>query len=315
MTMQLRDPYLVAAWPGMGSVALAAASYLVSKLEAKTIEEVPPENYFDVSAVVIEGGVISRVRFPRSVFFGWKSPSSGGRDLLLFVSEAQPTWRGHEYCDRVLDVAARHGVQQIFTFAAAPTPIHPRAKPRVLAATNDRTLLPRVREEGLSVLEEGQISGLNGVLLGSALARGLPGLCLLGEIPFYAVGVPNPKASLAVLEVFGQLTGIEIDFTELREQSRAVEEGLVQLLEQAQAAGAAPPQSDDETPSFTPPSVEEDAEARITPAVRKRIEELFRRAQTDRSLALILKQELDRHGCFKEYEDRFLDLFKKGERS
>ena len=36
-------------------------------------------------------------------------------------------------------------------------------------------------------------------------------------------------------------------------------------------------------------------------------------ATKDRSKAFELKQELDRLGLFKEYEDRFLDLFKKTE--
>ena len=31
----------------------------------------------------------------------------------------------------------------------------------------------------------------------------------------------------------------------------------------------------------------------------------------DRAKAIELKQELDRLGVFKDYEDRFLDLFKK----
>ena len=30
---KLRDPYLVAVWPGMGHVALAAGYYLLAKLE------------------------------------------------------------------------------------------------------------------------------------------------------------------------------------------------------------------------------------------------------------------------------------------
>jgi len=40
------------------------------------------------------------------------------------------------------------------------------------------------------------------------------------------------------------------------------------------------------------------------------IETLFEAAQKDRSRAHELKQELDRLDLFREYEDRFLDLFK-----
>jgi hypothetical protein len=38
---------------------------------------------------------------------------------------------------------------------------------------------------------------------------------------------------------------------------------------------------------------------------------LFDAARQDRAKAFELKQELDRLGRFAEYEDRFLDLFKR----
>jgi hypothetical protein len=41
------------------------------------------------------------------------------------------------------------------------------------------------------------------------------------------------------------------------------------------------------------------------------LERLFEQAARDRSKAFGLTHELDRVGVFKEYEDRFLDLFKK----
>ncbi len=53
--------------------------------------------------------------------------------------------------------------------------------------------------------------------------------------------------------------------------------------------------------------------ARLSPEDEQRIEQLFRQAREDRSKAYELKQELDRTGVFAEYEDRFLDLFKKSE--
>jgi hypothetical protein len=47
------------------------------------------------------------------------------------------------------------------------------------------------------------------------------------------------------------------------------------------------------------------------PADRERIETLFIASAADRSKAYELKRELDRLGVFAEYEDHFLDLFKK----
>jgi hypothetical protein len=57
------------------------------------------------------------------------------------------------------------------------------------------------------------------------------------------------------------------------------------------------------------PEPVEDEKPRSTEQLR--IEELFQEAAKDRSKAFELKQELDRLGILKEYEDLFLDLFKK----
>jgi hypothetical protein len=58
---------------------------------------------------------------------------------------------------------------------------------------------------------------------------------------------------------------------------------------------------------------EEKEERRHVPeSVVQKIEKLFEEAKTDKKKAYILKEELDKWGLFKMYEDRFLDLFKSG---
>jgi predicted ATP-grasp superfamily ATP-dependent carboligase len=133
----------------------------------------------------------------------------------------------------------------------------------VFAANTHAGLLPELRERGAELLDEGEISGLNGSFLAAAAARGLEGVCLLGEFPFYASGIANPKASSAVLACFTGLAGVALHRAELD-------------------------------------------------AVAARIETLFAEAARDRDRALALKAELDRHGLFMRFEDRFLDLFRQG---
>jgi uncharacterized protein len=48
-------------------------------------------------------------------------------------------------------------------------------------------------------------------------------------------------------------------------------------------------------------------------STKNRIEQMFTEARKDRGRAMRLKDELDRLGAFKQYEDRFLDLFKRAE--
>lgn len=48
-------------------------------------------------------------------------------------------------------------------------------------------------------------------------------------------------------------------------------------------------------------------------ATREKLEHMFSEARRDRAKAIELKRELDRLGVFEQYEDRFLDLFKRAE--
>lgn len=52
---------------------------------------------------------------------------------------------------------------------------------------------------------------------------------------------------------------------------------------------------------------------RLSARDESHIERLFEEATQDRSKAYELKRELDRLEVFADYEDRFLDLFKKPE--
>lgn len=312
----LKEPWLIAAWPGMGNVAAGAGAYLVAKLGAKLVFELPSSEFFDVQHIEVKEGLARIGRLPRSMVFEWQNPRDG-HDVLIFLGEAQPQQNGYAFCHRLLDYAMQRGVKRVFTFAAMATQLHPTSEPRVFGVATENDELLEVKNLDVEVLREGQISGLNGVLLAACAERNLPGVCLMGELPFFAAGVPNPRASQAVLEIFAQLADIEIDLTEIKEQAEAVEQGLLQLLEKMKES--ARQQSEEE--GFTIPEPEEDEseeeeankEKELDYATRQRIENLFEEANRNRSKAFQLKEELDRLSVFDQYEDRFLDLFKKGE--
>lgn len=322
--LQLNHPWLVAIWPGMGHVALNAGVYLLSKFGMTEIAEFEAHNGFDVDAVEVKDGIIQPVRRPRSRFFTWPDPNKR-HDLVVFVGEAQPPAGKYAFCRRVIEFARGLGVERVFTFAAMATRMHPEHASRVFAAATDGTELEELKRLELDVLLDGHIGGLNGVLLGAAAEAGLHGACLLGEMPHIFSQVPFPKASHAILDAFATLAGIELDLTELAAVAKAVEEQLGEILAQVEKQyGQQEEQTEEESEEGVESEMVEDAgepevEAerpevpRAPPKTRKRVEELFAAAAKDRSKAFELKQELDRLGLFKEYEDRFLDLFKKSE--
>lgn len=303
---KLNAPWLIAVWPGMGHVAVSAGYYLIAKLGMHMLAEFSPDELFEVEHVEVKDGLIHMGRMPRNRLLVWKDPR-GQHDIIVFFGEAQPPSGKYAFCRRLIGHARELGVERVFTFAAMATKMHPEHDSRVFGAATNEESLAELRQLDLEVLENGNIGGLNGILLGAASEAGLRGACLLGEMPHVFAQLPFPKASLAVLQVFAMIADITIDFSELVEQSNLMERKLGELLAQVEQAMEQRMPGEEETFSVEP------EEERLSPQDERRIEQLFEQAAQDRSTAYELKRELDRLDIFQEYEDRFLDLFKKPE--
>jgi proteasome assembly chaperone (PAC2) family protein len=308
---KLHKPWLVAVWPGMGHVAVSAGYYLISKLDMHAIAEFSPRELFDMEHVEVKRGILKSGRLPRSRLFAWKDPR-GERDLVVFIGEAQPPLGRYMFCRRLIEFAKELGVERVLTFAAMATQMHPERSSRVFAAATDEATLADLKQQEVEVLKTGQISGLNGVLLGVAGEMGLSGGCLLGEMSHFFAQLPFPAAALAVLKVFSKMAHIEIDLAELSEQADEMGHKLAEILAEVQRKIEEQGEGDEEDSeeSFLTEPVEE---PRLSPADERRIEQLFEKARDNRSKAYELKGELDKLGVFDLYEDRFLDLFKKAE--
>lgn len=303
---KLNRPWLVAVWPGMGHVAINAGYYLMAKLGMHLLAEFSSRELFDVEHVDVKDGLIRTGHLPRSRLFAWNDPD-GGRDIVVFIGEAQPPLGKYSFCRRLVEYARELGVERVFTFAAMASQMHPHNNSRVFGASTDEEGLDELKRSGLQILKDGQIGGLNGVLLGVAAEQGLRGACLLGEMPQIFAQLPFPKAALAVLKAFQEIAGIRIDLDELETQATDVEQKLGDLLEQMEHAMEEQSQPDEEAPEVET-TAEDDSPG---PGDIRRIEELFEQSRQDRSAAYELKRELDRLALYRQYEDRFLDLFKK----
>ena len=186
---ELHKPYLIAAWPGIGNIGLIAVDTLRGMLEAEKLAEIEPWDFFYPRAVSIRDGELKDMEFPACKLYFKKL---SGNELIFFVGEEQPSGgrKGYEMVNLVLDAALFWGCEMIYTVAAAAAPIHHTMKPRVWAAPNTEELISEVQRYPNTILMsdieerdgEGNISGLNGLLLGVARERGLKGVCLLGEI-------------------------------------------------------------------------------------------------------------------------------------
>ncbi|MDZ4752993.1 MAG: PAC2 family protein [Phycisphaerae bacterium] len=324
--IHLPRPWLVAAWPGMGDVATTAANHLIDGFAMIPIERMSPGARHDVSSVRIRGGLIDPVRLPQSVFFRAEQ-SSGRRDIIVFLSQAQPMQAAVGYAHEVLDVAERLDVERVVTFASLASRLLPPENPRVWGAATDSASLAELRRAEVPSIDDGEIGGLNGLLLGVAASRGIGGMCLLAEIPDFAPAVPNPKAARAALSVFSVLAGIDINLHPLNRREAVTDRILRDILQQIalreshddtldpfsrKGAKRTSRASDGETGRGGDSRRKKKRKANDSAAAQQ-IEALFIEAKKDQSQAVHLKSELDRLGLFARYEGRFLDLFRRAE--
>ena len=297
--IDIKEPVMIAGWPGMGSVALGVVDYLKKNLNAVKLADINIDPMTTLDSVVVEDGVASIPPAPRNVLYYTKKP-----ELIIFEGEAQiPGASGIRLLNRVLDVASNLGVRRIYTGAAFPLPISYKEAPEIYVAANKKSLLDPFKKLGVRSMEGGHISGLNGLILGFALERKIEAICLLATMPQYAIGLPNPKASRAIIETLRETLSFEIDTKEFDEYIKDMDEKMAIVEDKVKDVLTI----EKEEPEAPP------VDKKIPGYIMEKIEKLFREAKADRSKAAALKKELDRWDLYKLYEDRFLDLFRESQ--
>ncbi len=230
---KLNTPNLLAAWPGVGNVAIIISTYLTTKLNFKDLAEIDPASFFDPTGVLVEDSIIEAPQFPQSKFYYRKNDKKGGSDLVLFIGDDQPSSKGYELANCILDVALRFHVKRVYTCAAALTRIHHTEQPKVWGVATNPSMVHELKKLSLKQKGNLQIAGLNGLLLGVAKEREIDGMCLLGEVPMYASRMPNPMAALAVLRTLSRMLDIEIDLVELARLAEEAREKMKQAAAEA----------------------------------------------------------------------------------
>lgn len=234
-----KSPVLVCGMPGSGYVGKLGADHLIDVFKAKKAAEYTCDS-FPPQVNVKEDGTVAPLR--AELYF---APLKKPHDLLVFTADAQPTTSEGEYelSDAVVSFAKKCGVKTVFTLAAYITGSFSNA-PRVYGAGTSKTILEAISSKGVTLMKEGGISGMNGLLIGMAALRGLEGGCLLGETSGYVV---DAAASKSVLDALSRIIGVPIDTAKLKEKAEETQKVINQLqsmsAEQSQE-GTAPPRKE-----------------------------------------------------------------------
>lgn len=316
---RLWNPVLIVAWPGMGEVALRSASYLVKKLKSEAFAYLNSADYFYPTASIIKNGMLGIKELPQNYFYFWKNPNAKAgsktrcNDLIIFLSNTQPDlFTAGDYVNSILEVARLYKIRMIISFAAIPAPIDHIQGPEVWFTATNKELCKYLQGYNLEMMREGEISGMNGLFLGLAKKKGFSGFCLLSEIPVYTIQIENPRAVSAILASLKQILNLPLNLQELENQAHFIEGEINKLVDYLKEGAVLPggpgPISDAEVEKIKRSLTQL---THLPRSIKEKIEQLFELARKDIGKANELKRELDKWSVYKEYEDKFLDLFKK----
>jgi uncharacterized protein (TIGR00162 family) len=204
---KLREPILIAGLPGIAHIGKLAVEYLVHQLRARKFAELYSEHFPEW--VIREDGLAK----PLKVDFYSCRPDGLERDFILATADAQAASSFGQYklSGEILDVAVDHGVETVITMAAYVLSSR-ESRPSVVGTATDAESARMLREHEISLLEDGMIVGMNGLLIGLAVARGLRGFCLLGTTQG---GLLDVGATEEVLKALAGVLGFKLDLTDL----------------------------------------------------------------------------------------------------
>jgi len=309
--IKLKKPIAIVAWPGVGNVAANAAEFLKDELAAKEFAFFNPDSYFQPTRIHINNYLIESIEKPRDIFYSSYNISTDN-DLIIFISQAQPSGeKAIDYAQELIGFLKEIDTRMIISFGAIPTAIEYNQEPKVWAVVTHKEMIKLSQDLHIDLIPSGYISGMHGLILSMAKKQFIKGMCILGEVPFYAAETDNPISSMAVLRVLTLMLNINVDFGRLKQKASLLNEEIEKAISLVKF-------SQDLESEVEPISIEEitniknflQSYTKIPDSVRRNIETLFKEAKKDISKAFQLKKELDRWSIYKDYEDRFLDLFK-----
>ncbi|OPX76308.1 MAG: PAC2 family protein [Methanoregulaceae archaeon PtaB.Bin152] len=223
-------PVLIEGLPGIGHVGKLVAEHMIHELGARKIAEIE-SIFFPPQVIIGENGV---VRLANNEIYYYEGKE---QRILFLVGDFQSTSAEGHYllADTFLSLAEEtFGVSRIYTLGGYGVG-HLVDVPRVLGAVNDEALKEEIEAAGAVISPDepgGGIIGAAGLLLGLGRARGIEGICLMGETSGYLV---DPKSASRVLDVLSNLLDLRVDATTLQERGMEMEHMIQKLVDTERA--------------------------------------------------------------------------------
>jgi uncharacterized protein len=216
----LKSPYLVEGFPGIGLVGTMSANFLAEKLGMELFGYVYSEKFSPIAS--IHNG---RPLHPARLYKSRKHNM-----VVLFSELVIPMSTIHPLSQQILEWAQKRKVRQIVSLGG----INIKGDQETVYGIASMPELSQMLErKGVKMIKEGATTGVSGVLMAECATQKFPAISLLAEAHAEYM---DPKAAAMVLDTLCNLTNLCVDTAELIKQGKLIEEKMRQIMDQAKGA-------------------------------------------------------------------------------
>ena len=213
----LKAPYLVEGFPGIGLVGTISANYLVEKLGMELFGYVTSEHFSPISSIHNYTPL-----HPARIY------KSKKHNLIVLFSELIiPMKAIYPLSREILAWAKKRRAKQIISLGG----INIKGDQDTVYGIASMSLLgQKLERKGVKLIREGVTTGVSGVLLAECATRNFPAISLLSEAQ---ADYMDPRGAALVLNALSDIINLNLDTSELIKQGKELETNVKQLLAQA----------------------------------------------------------------------------------
>jgi proteasome assembly chaperone (PAC2) family protein len=217
---------VVVGFPGMALVGKTVALQLIESLGAEPYGVIYGTK-FSAHLIVNSNGIgdINNV-----MLYYAKANNTG---IFIVTGSAQPASDvdQHSLSYFIIKHLKKYNIKELIAAAAYVSDMVVPNR-RVFVVGNNTSVLKRYVEHGAVPLNEGVISGLNGIVIGWARIFNINAVCLLGETwrSIVELNYIDYKAAKLILDVLNKVWNFSINTEELEEKSRGIEREVELIL-------------------------------------------------------------------------------------
>lgn len=213
---KFENPSLIVSWEeDSGKLSPKVIEYLNKKIKGRSFCEMEPEAFFSLAGVAIENNI---AQFPESKFY---YPQEAERNDLVIFKGSEPQIERYRFLNAVTDFAQSYcKIKDLYTISGTISPIAHTNPRRISAVFNQRQIQEKHRGYGLQDLNWEGPPAINSYLLWVAKNKGIPGVSLWPQIPFYLAAGEDFQAIKLILSFLDKKFNLGMDFQELNEKIR-----------------------------------------------------------------------------------------------